>query len=182
VPVLAAETQCYPADLFCQECHSDEQWWVLHTKPRCEKSLARILKREGISFFLPQGRTKRKHQRRWVTTHLPLFPGYLFLRGTDDSRTAAIQTNKVVATLEVDNQGQLHRELTALHQVVNSSEEVAPAPSIEPGCPVEVVRGALTGLRGVVSRCDGVARIILEVKMLNRGVSVQVEEWMLQKI
>lgn len=182
MPVLAAETQFYPPSLFAAGSHDNDPWWVLQTKPRCEKALARSLVRERVGYFLPQGQSRRRYQRRWVTTHLPLFPGYLFMRGTEDARITAIQTNKVVSILEVNDQERLHAELTALHQVVNSGEEVSAEPQLPEGAKVEVIRGALSGVCGIVSRCDGSSRIIVEVKMLNRGVSVQVEDWMLQKI
>lgn len=182
MPVLVAEPQFFPSDLFSRPETEDEKWFVLHTKPRCEKSLARILMQERIKFFLPQGQSRRKVQRRWVTTSLPLFPGYLFLQGTEQSRLIALQTNKVVATLTVNDQDQLHSELHALHQAVCSGNEVKAEPQIEEGDRVEVVHGSLVGLRGYVSRCDGLTRIIIVVKMLGRGISIQVEDWMLQKV
>jgi transcription antitermination factor NusG len=111
-----------------------------------------------------------------------LFPGYLFLQGTEQSRLTALQTNKVVTTLNVNDQDQLQSELHALHQAVCSGNEVKAEPQIEEGDRVEVVHGSLVGLRGYVSRCDGLTRIIIVVKMLGRGISIQVEDWMLQKI
>lgn len=182
MPALVAEAQIHPSDLFSQSGKEDEEWCVLHTKPRCEKTLARILLQERISFFLPQGQSRRKVQRRWVTTSLPLFPGYLFLYGTEHSRLTALQTNKVVSTLTVNDQDQLQNELSALYQVVCSGNEVKAEPRIEEGDHVEVVHGSLVGLRGTASRCDGLTRVIIEVMMLGRGVSVQVEDWMLRKI
>jgi transcription antitermination factor NusG len=182
VPVLAAESQIYPADLFVRSSNEEEKWWVLHTKSRCEKSLARTLEREGISFFLPLGQSKRRHQRRLVTSHVPLFPGYLFLRGDDQSRIVALQTNKVATTLDVEDQEQLEGELSALFRVVCSGEEVKAEPSLHTGDRIEVIYGVLAGLRGVIVRNDGQSRIFIDVKMLGRGVSVQVEDWMIQKI
>jgi transcriptional antiterminator RfaH len=182
MPLLASKNQLYPADILSRKPAEDDHWWVLHTKPRCEKALARILMQERISCFLPLGQTKRKYQRRWVISQVPLFPGYVFLKGNEDSRLTALQTNKVVATLNVENQIQLQSELNDLYHVISSGHDVQPESGIKEGNRVEVAHGVLVGLRGIVSRCDGHSRIFIEVNMLGRGVSVQVEDWMLQKI
>ena len=178
---LMTSTQLYPCDLFSRRFDEDEIWWVLQTKPKCEKVLARMLSQERISSFLPQGRSRKKHQRRWVDSYIPLFPGYLFLRGTEDSRLKALMTNQVVSTLKVENQNRLQLELISLFHVVNSGREVKAEPTILEGDRVGIVKGVLAGLNGIVVRRDSDLRLLIEVKMLGRSVSVQIENWMLQK-
>ena len=56
MPILAAEAQLHPADLFAappQARSADRAWWVLHTRPRQEKSLARQLVASQVPFYLP---------------------------------------------------------------------------------------------------------------------------------
>ena len=54
MPILPAEPDRYPADLFSGDPAGGEcAWWVLHTKPRQEKSLARHLQAAGVGYFLP---------------------------------------------------------------------------------------------------------------------------------
>src|SRR5205823_7239673 len=45
MPVLAAEPNVYPATLLetTESTDADQQWWVLHCRPRQEKALARRL-------------------------------------------------------------------------------------------------------------------------------------------
>ena len=58
MPLLDAEPPLFPLDLFDdkidQAVVQDKTWWVLHTKPRQEKSLARELFRREVPFYLPQ--------------------------------------------------------------------------------------------------------------------------------
>jgi transcription antitermination factor NusG len=54
-------------------------------------------------------------------------------------------------------------------------------PAIVEGDRVEIVKGALAGLSGIVVRRDSNYRLFVEVKVLGRSVSVQIENWMLQK-
>ena len=46
-------------------------WYVIRTKPRCERHVLALLKRAGYKGFLPEIET--------VSSSAPLFPSYLFL-------------------------------------------------------------------------------------------------------
>jgi len=194
MPVLAAEPQLFPEGLFCaieededsgedteNEC-SEKGWVVLQTKPRCEKQLARMLRAREIPHFLPQGSVRRKSQRRWVTTYHPLFPGYLFLYGDSEDYSDSLMTNKVVNALPVANAEQLHEELFKIHELITQDVQFRAEPALVEGDPVEIVSGSLTGMRGKVVRLDGQSRVILGVKMINQGVSILAEEWMLRRL
>src|ERR1700736_314877 len=56
MPILSAETSLFPECLF-EDPRSGGgagyTWWVFHTKPRQEKSLARHLHEKLIPFYLP---------------------------------------------------------------------------------------------------------------------------------
>src|SRR5436853_4826645 len=56
MPTLNAEPDLFPEQLFADEVRSAHQsaaWWVLHTRPRQEKSLARQLVDARLPFYLP---------------------------------------------------------------------------------------------------------------------------------
>ena len=54
MPLLPLEPFVFPDDLLAGPPGEDPgRWWVLHTKPRAEKSLARRFVDRGTSFFLP---------------------------------------------------------------------------------------------------------------------------------
>ncbi|MBD3676014.1 MAG: hypothetical protein HUJ26_21100 [Planctomycetaceae bacterium] len=200
MPVLEAEPQLFPDNLFCEtegnvahgECAehghygrgelNDKRWMVLQTKPRSEKQLARMLRARGVAHFLPQGASRRKTQRRWVTSYRPLFPGYLFLYGEAEDFSASLMTNKVVNALPVQDPVQLHQELYRIHELLTLGVNLSAEPVLVEGDPVEIVSGSLAGLRGKVVRLDGQSRVILGVKMINQGVSILVEEWMLRRV
>ena len=55
MPILEAETSIFPGNLledFTPE-QDDRQWWVVYTKARQEKALARHLLSREIPFYLP---------------------------------------------------------------------------------------------------------------------------------
>jgi transcription antitermination factor NusG len=186
MPLLPLETFVFPPDLFTgpSSGHADGAncWWALHTRPRAEKSLARRLLARDIPFFLPLYQRQARVRGRLFCSHLPLFPGYLFLRGEGQFRLAALETNLVVRVLPVVDQDQLQKELTHVYQLVASGAPLSPEDQLQPGRRVEVTAGPLIGLEGKVLRRGKRLKFFVEVQLLQRGVSVEVESWMIQPV
>src|SRR4051794_18152545 len=99
MPVLSPEVALFPETLLddpVSDRPDDGVWWVFHTKPRQEKSLARDLCDRQLSFYLPLINRSSVVRGRVVTARIPLFPGYLFLLASDAQRIAALATRRVV--------------------------------------------------------------------------------------
>src|SRR2546421_13062830 len=112
MPVLPLEPFVFPADLFRgPTAPGPARWWVLHTRPRGEKSLARKFLDRNLSFFLPLCKRHRRRPDRVLVSHLPLFPGYVFLFGDPQARLDALTTNLVLNCLPVPDQEQLFADL-----------------------------------------------------------------------
>src|SRR5262249_21001309 len=119
MPLLPAEPCLYPENLFSEsETPADGFWWVLHTRPRAEKAVARALLAHQVPFFLPVYENSRRVSGRLHTSHLPLFAGYLFLRADDEGRTSALETNQIANCIRVPDQAELLAELTAVHKTM----------------------------------------------------------------
>jgi hypothetical protein len=189
MPLLPSEPFVYPPDLLAAEddpgafCAPPlQRWWVLHTRPRTEKALARRLLARSVGFFLPQ------HHRQWLSrgrlfsSHLPLFPGYLFLYGDDRGRLDALETNVVVNCLPVPDQSRLRADLGSVHRLMTSDAPLSPEERLGVGDLVEIAQGALAGLQGRVVRRGKNLKFTVEVRFLQQGVSIEVERWMLQPL
>lgn len=158
-------------------------WFVLHTKSRQEKILAADLSAMDIPHFLPLARQYRQYGGRRVTIEEPLFPGYLFLRGTRDHAFAADRTKRVARIIPVSDQKRLEWELSNLHRALGSDCPFAPYPYLRKGVRVEVASGPLMGLQGVIEDRSGRAnRLILQVDMLGSAVSLEVDGALLEPI
>lgn len=185
MPILQLEPYVLPDDLFSQPSPrfgESARWWVLHTRPRAEKSLARAFCRRHIPFFLPLGQRRRRWKGRILTSHVPLFPGYVFLLGDERARYEGLCTHLVAHCLPVANQEQLHVDLEAVHQLMNSGVPLAPEEQLRPGTPVEIISGPLEGLQGKVLRQGRRLKFIVEVHFLQRGASVEIDSWMIQPL
>ena len=183
MPVLALEPFYAPENLFTVPLESHAgRWWVLHTRPRAEKSLARRLLRAGSAFFVPLYRRRWRCRNRMLCSHLPLFPGYVFLLGDDEARVQSLQTNLVAGCLQVPGQEQLHSDLSRVHDLMVSGAPLAPEERIVAGTWVEIVRGPFAGLEGKVIRCGKKLKLCVQVNFLQRGASVELEAWMLRQL
>jgi transcriptional antiterminator RfaH len=183
MPVLPLEPYLYPPDLFdraAEQAESAERWWVLHTRPRAEKVLARNLLRQHVQFFLPLYTRRRPMRGRIVASHLPLFTGYVFLFGDDPARRQALKTNTVVQSLSVEDQRRFHLDLMRVHQLMTSGAPLAPEERLRPGSRVEITAGPLAGLEGKVIRRGRRLKFVIEVHFLQRGASVEIDQWMIE--
>src|ERR1700722_13586979 len=109
MPILSAEPAVYPNDLFRPEASApvEKRWWVIHTRPRQEKSLARHLHHHESSYFLPLLRKRSLVRGQAMESHLPLFGGYLFLLGNGSDLQFALASRRIARHLEVHDQSRL---------------------------------------------------------------------------
>jgi transcription antitermination factor NusG len=182
MPVLAAEPNLYPADLLgtpLEQVATESQWWVLHTRPRQEKSLARQLLEQHIPFYLPLIQRRFRLRGRNMTSHVALFPGYVFLLGDRDQRLGALTTNRVVRALPVANQEVLWHDLKQVERLLASGAPITPEDRLTPGVAVEINTGPLAGLKGKILRTASGRRFVVEVDFIQRGASVLLDDFCL---
>ena len=178
MPILPLEPQMFPPDLLeaaAADSADERAWWVLHTRPRQEKSLARNLYAAQIPFYLPLTRGQTRIRNRLTTSTLPLFTSYLFLRANQQERVAALATSRVVHSLRVADQRQLLRDLAQVNRLLQLGVPVTAEDRLIPGALVEIQCGPLAGLRGKIVQAATGKRFIVEVDFLQRGASVLVE-------
>jgi hypothetical protein len=162
----------------------DRQWWAVYTKARQEKALARDLVGYGVPFYLPLLTQRKPYRGRFVQSHVPMFTGYLFLFVSDDERVCSLTTNRVSQFIKVKDQEELRRNLRQVRQAIDSKLPLTPESRLVPGSRVRVKCGSLEGTEGVIDKRGGPGRcrLIVEVKFLQRGVSLDIDECFLEPI
>jgi len=185
MPILPLEPYTFPENLFDLPEGIDLEngrWWVLHTRPRAEKTLARRLLGRRMPFFLPLYKRQWRSNARSFNAYLPLFPGYVFLFGDGQARIHALETNLVARVLHAEDQLQLQGDLLQVHQLMASGVSLAPEECLQPGTFVEIVSGPLSGVEGKILRRNNKSRFFVEVRFLQQGVSVDIEGWMIRPL
>lgn len=184
MPLLAAEADVFPADLFQDEAPADQEraWWVLHTRPRQEKSLARQLHEAHIPFYLPLIHRRWRLRGRMMSSYVPLFGGYVFLHGNRDERLAALGTRRIVQSLPVANQASLWQDLRQIQRLIATGAPITPEDRLVPGMTVEIRSGSLAGLKGTILRTASGQRFVVQVNFIQRGASVLMDDFNLVKV
>ena len=180
MPILAAEADLYPIDLLERsetQLDSERSWWALYTRSRHEKELMRQLRAMEIPFYGPTvEKSSRTPRGRNLTSLVPLFPNYVFMYGDSQQRYSALTTNCVSRDIPVVDGESLLHDLQQLHRLVHSGVPVASEPRLETGARVRVKTGPLMGQEGIVLQRHGETRLLVSVRFLQQGASVQLDE------
>jgi len=163
-------------------CDFTGQWWVAHTKSRNEKALAHDLIGKGVSYFLPMTWKVQRKSRRTIRSLLPLFGGYLFFCGKENSRLEVLRTNRVANVIEVKNQQKLVDELMQIEQALRAGAPLVPHKYLKAGQRCRVVAGPLMDLQGLIVRAKNAARLVLQVDMLGQAASVEIDTDMIEAV
>ncbi|MDX1564758.1 MAG: transcription termination/antitermination NusG family protein [Phycisphaeraceae bacterium] len=158
-------------------------WFVIHTKSRQEKLLAGDLAARGVDHYLPLMEHVRFYGHHKTRIWLPVFPGYLFLRGDLDHAYVADRTKRVVRIIKVQDQQQLEWELQNIHLALRCDAPLEPFVYLQVGVRVAVRSGPFKGLEGVIEKMGrGAQRLVLQVDMLGQAMSVEVDASLLDVI
>ena len=186
MPILPYEPDIFPDDLLEVDSPGDEsseRWWALYTMPRREKELMRRLRGIEIPHYGPLiKRRTRSPGGRVRTSHVPLFSGYVFMRGDHEQRQGAMKTNCISRCLEVSDGEELVRDLQQIHRLIECDVPLTPESRIEPGMRVRVRSGLLLGLEGTVVKRRGSQRLLVVVEFLQQGASVQLDDFQVERI
>src|SRR6266508_1879488 len=174
MPLLKREPEFFPEGIFGL-AEADFPWWVAHTRSRQDKALARYLFPLGVPFYLPHREQRTRRAGRTLVSHLPLFPGYVFFRGSAAHRQAALRSNLIFKVLDVGDQGLLARELLQVRQFQEAGADLVPYCDLVAGDPVRIADGPFKGYRGIVLRTQGRLRLLVSISMLRQSVAVEFE-------
>ena len=166
-----------PEDLFGRTgVGSGTFWTCVRTRPRWEKKFVQWLIERRQSCFLPVFRHETFSGRKRRTSELPLFPGFVFVRGDLDKKAFA-QSGSVAYVLKprsLREAEQLHRELKDIWQGLTSGMYVTPVQNLASGETCRIVSGPLQGVEAKFERMGREGRLILQVEMMGGGVAVEV--------
>lgn len=184
MPIHQAEPNIFPQELLTAEHHESAptSWWVLHTKPRQEKAVARELLARETPFYLPLMVSTSLIRGRRMEAYVPLFSGYVFMLGTEEHRFNALKTNRLANLLPVTDGEQLRCDLAQIQQLIATRSFVTLEQRIGPGRRVRVKSGSLKGLEGIVTERRKKRHLIVVVRFLQQGASVELEDWQLEPI
>ncbi len=184
MPVLNKEPSLFPETLLDPTVTADEigNWMVLYTKPRQEKSLARDLLRQRISFYLPLVKKTLQYGQRRLFSHAPLFGGYVFMHGAEAERIASLATNRVLRVIPVSDTQRLAADLQQVYRLIAANVPLTVESRIQAGTKVRVKSGPLMGVEGIVLQRRAETRLLVAINFLQQGASVEIEDFQLEPL
>jgi transcription antitermination factor NusG len=164
------------AEIFRSETHDASSWWAVYTRHQHEKTVAEMLFAKGFEVFLPLYESTRRWKDRRMVLSLPLFPCYVFVRGSLDRKLQVVTTPGIHMILYRGEQVAVvpNQEIEALQKVVDGACQIEPHPFLKCGTRVRVIRGSLEGVEGILVRKKNLFRLVLSVDMLAQSVAVEV--------
>src|SRR5262249_12004389 len=154
-------------------------WYALRTRPRFEKKVTAELNEKGIETFLPLNSAVHQWSDRKRVVHLPLFPGYVFVRmvASLSERIVVLRTNGVASFVGVRNIGVPipDDEIDAVRTVVEQKIPFEPYPYLKVGQRVCIRGGCLDGVGGVLTAVNGDQSLIISVNLIQRSIAMRIE-------
>src|SRR5258708_11811870 len=152
-------------------------WFALQVRTKYELAVANVLRGKGYAPFAPLYTCRRQWSDRVKVREIPLFPGYLFCRLNLQNRLPILTTPGVT---QIVGYGRVpaevnEAEINSLQTMVASGLPSRPWPFLQAGDLVEIERGPLRGLKGILLEVRGSNRIVLSITLLKRSVAVEID-------
>jgi transcription antitermination factor NusG len=159
-------------------------WYVAHTKARFEKAFACDLLNKDIAYFLPMKEKVYVSSGKKRRSILPLFTSYVFFCSDDpEVKTNVYRTNRIASIISVVESERFVDQLAAVESALKNDIELSIIDRIPVGESCRVTSGAMMGTEGtVIGYSSGMAKIVLEVDVLGKGVEMELESSMVEKI
>lgn len=134
-------------------------WYVLYTKSRNEKKLAKLLEERAITVYCPVKEEIRQWSDRKKKVSEPVFKSYIFVL-IDDYETgnvSILETPGAVRFLWWNGKPGIVRdnEIQAIKDFLEAYKNAEITFEIKEGTPVSVKEGPLKDMKGVVTRVKG---------------------------
>ncbi len=153
-----------------------KKWFVLQTRPRNESVVQRQVQARSIETFLPQIEKIRIWSDRKKKIQEPLFPGYLFVHGSEDDRISAI-SGTAGALKYVFFEGRpaevSEREIILIKDSLKEPEKISlEQMKISRGDEIVVTHGVFKGMKGRVNEFRGNYKLTVNLEELSYSFSI----------
>lgn len=155
-------------------------WFAVRVKSNCELTVAKAFSARGLEYCLPLRKLRRRWSDRYRMVEFPLFPGYVFCRFQRSRRTAVLSAPGVLhvvgfggAPAPLDAE-----EMAGVLAIAASGLPAEARPYLKTGQKVMIDEGPLAGVPGIVCRATRECRLVVNITLLQRALSVEMEpEW-----
>jgi transcription antitermination factor NusG len=153
------------------------RWYALRTRSRHEKLVRDRLIGQGIEQLLPTVKRLSQWKDRRKKIEAPLFSGYCFARFLWDDRTVVLRVSGVVEIVGGGRRPEPipDQEIDAIKTLMSSTLRYDSHPYLYEGMAVEVIRGPLEGVKGILLRKGKPYRLVISVNLIRQAAAVEID-------
>jgi len=160
-------------------------WYALHTRTRFEGRISRQIHLKHHEAYVPVSRARHRWSDRYHTVETPIFPGYVFVRATQDAavRLAILQTNGVYAFVAFNGVvAQISNEqINDLRRLEEHRACWSPHPFLKTGSRVRIVGGCLDGLEGIFL-AERSRKLVISIEPMQRSIAIDIEGYHVETV
>lgn len=174
---LAAQNHRRPERPPFLGAYSEPQWYAAYTCANHEKRVVEQLCVREVEHFLPLYASVRRWKDRWMKLHLPLFPGYVFVRLALRDRLQVLQVPGVARLVGFNGLPCAipDSEIEAMQTCLVRKVHLEAHPYVQVGRRVRLKTGPLEGLEGIVIRRKNRLRFVISLDLINCSAAVDVD-------
>jgi transcription antitermination factor NusG len=160
----------------------ESYWYVAHTIPRYEKKVYNELVKKQVEVYLPVQKVYRQWSDRVKKIEVPLFPSYVFIKGSEPNRQSTLRTKGVLTFVSFDGKPAqvCDRDINIIKNLENEALEVEQG--LVEGSLVRIIRGPLAGFEGILFSKKGKHRFGVRIDTINHSLSLEVPISILDEI
>jgi transcription antitermination factor NusG len=157
-------------------------WYALKIRTRSEPIALLSLSHHGFETYCPETLVRRKYSDRMKTVAEPTFPGYVFCRFDLSRKSKVLGSHAVeyVVSFNGEPASLPTSEIESVRRMVQAGGIAAPLP--RSGERVRIIAGSLQDLEGVFMREAKECQFIVSVQLLQRSVSLTIDQSLIQAI
>lgn len=162
----------------------EDKWLIIKTNPRAEKLVSKRLLEIGIENYLPIRRELKqfKDRKKWVEE--VLIKNYVFVKTTERLKNEVFKVFGVVRFLYVVKKLAVvkENEIEILKLFCKINELKISTKGFETGDQVEIIEGALIGMRGILKESQKGNKISIYIEALGLFASISIKISEVRKI
>jgi len=165
---------------------SESSWYAIQSFPRHEKKVAAELGQKGIKVFLPLVSEKHQWSDRRVSVDTPLFPGYIFVRITQEQseRVAVLRTAGVRSFVGMRGLGDPipDKQIEGVQAILSKGVPFSSSGFINVGQRVRIRGGSLEGVEGIVTSVNGDKSLVISVDLIQKSLAIRITGFTIEPI
>jgi transcription antitermination factor NusG len=152
------------------------RWYALKVRTRAEFAALAALQSRGYDPYCPTRLERRRYSDRMKAVETAVFPGYLFCKFDVQKKVPIVSSHGVEYIVGTAGAPAAipDSEIINLQRAVTAGASASPY--FKAGQRVRITHGPLTGVEGILARNPQGDRLVVSVELLNRSVSIQIEE------